>query len=294
MQEEDALETLHRRGVDLLIVGTSDTAEGRLRESAARVAARTLDIPCVVMEDFAGNYYDVPLAPPSVVFVDSEAAAAQVRGKTSGSLLVEIYPCARYDPLRRRIGELRKDSIPDAAAVLWIGQPETEDCLSTLRQLMKALHKHGTPLWFRAHPRDHGYRGGAYHELLRNAGIEVADMTPVALEECLAKRPRLIATQFSSVAIEAGFWGIPAFNILLPDAGGERLLARKGYAVPHWCEEGAAFLATAADQVAPELERALASQSARTDVQASFDRYFAVGEESAPAIINVLYNQGFL
>jgi hypothetical protein len=42
------------------------------------------------------------------------------------------------------------------------------------------------------------------------------------------------------------------------------------------------------------LDRALGSTEARNSVMQAFDRYFKVGEEGAPALINLLYNQGLL
>jgi hypothetical protein len=142
----------------------------------------------------------------------------------------------RYDDLRSRLHSLRSPSAEFANAVLWIGQPETEDSLTTLRRLVAALSGHGVRVWLRAHPRDPGHGRGAY------TGLGLEDVSWLPLEECLARRPRLAVTQFSSAAIEAGFWGIPSLNVLFPDAGGRTLAAKKGYSIPPWCEEGAAFL----------------------------------------------------
>lgn len=177
-------------------------------------------------------------------------------------------------------------------AVLWIGQPETEDSLKSLRCLLPALEAASAPLWFRAHPRDEGYARGAYAKLLDRA--QAKDLTAAALDECLRMGPALVATQFSSVAIEAGFWGIPALNVLLPDAGAARLAAKKGYAVPPWCEAGAAFLIRDRTEAHTMLNKALGSPQARARALECFDRYFSVHEEGARQLINVLYNHDFL
>jgi len=274
------------RDTELLICGTSDSARGRDVEISARLAASRNGIPSVVIEDFPGNYTTVHGGEPRLLLVDSGLAMRLAHAK-EGGLTVQVVPAVRYDTLRRRLAELRRPA-SGANAVLWIGQPETDDSLATLRRLLPALAARAVPVWLRAHPRDAGYSHGAY------AGLDVEDVTSSALEDCLARRPRLVITQFSSVAIEAGFWGIPSLNVLFPDVGGTTLAAKKGYSVPPWCEEGAAFLLADPQETGNVLDRALGSIEARNSVRQAFDRYFKVREEGAPALINLLYNQGLL
>jgi hypothetical protein len=64
--------------------------------------------------------------------------------------------------------------------------------------------------------------------------------------------------------------------------------------VPPWCEEGAAFLIVGEQDTSKVLDRALGSGDARNGAMQAFDRYFKVHEEGAPALINLLYNQGLL
>jgi hypothetical protein len=273
-------------GTELLICGASDSAEGRAIEARARIAAKQRAVPCVVLEDFPGNYSIVRGGEPRLLLVDSGLAMRLAHAK-EGALNVQVVPAVRYDLLRRRLAALRRPS-NGADAVLWIGQPETEDSLTTLRRLLQALSARSVRVWLRAHPRDTGYSDGAY------AGLDVEDVTSSALEDCLARRPRLVITQFSSVAIEAGFWGIPSLNVLFPDAGGRTLASRKGYSVPPWCDQGAAFLLVDAQDTDKVLDRALGSEDARNSVMQAFDGYFKVREEGAPVLINLLYNQGLL
>lgn len=285
LEAEQRLADFVRSGLRLLVCGTSDSAEGRAVESAARRAARERGMPVAVIEDFPGNYCHVPGGEPDVIFVESEFAARLARAKDA-SPSVEVCPSVRYDSLRRKLSDLRSGRA--AHAVLWIGQPETRDSLETLKRLLPALEARGIPVWFRAHPRDAGYAGGAY------AGLPVEDLTARPLEECLARRPRLVVTQFSSVAIEAGFWGIPSLNALFDDLGAKTLAAKKGYAVPPWCEEGAAFLVRREAEVRQVLRQALDSAEARASVLAQFDRYFRVTEDGGQCLMNVLYNHGLL
>jgi len=282
--------------VELLVCGTSDSSAGRKVEVRACSAANALQIPLVAIEDFPGNYCDTPAGRPQLLVVDSEFSGRLALARTGGAALnLCVVPCVRYDPLRRRLEQLRQRSAPVAShCVLWAGQPETADALKTLAVLVPALRDHGAVLWFRAHPRDAGYARGAYRRLLEEISSQTRDLTASNLETCLAARPSLVVTQFSSVAVEAGFWGIPALHILLPGAGATRLAAKKGYAVPPWCEAGAAFLVTEAAQMDSALRLALGSQQARSGVQDSFDRYFEVRRPGAPVLVDVLYNHGFL
>ncbi len=271
---------------ELLVCGTSDTSGGRAIEAAARRAARRRGASVVVVEDFPGSYVAVPGGEPKLVVVESEFAAGLARAK-EGALRTGVCPGVRYDGLRRRLAELRRGPESERA-VLWIGQPETSDSVKTLRRLLPALVARGTRVWFRAHPRDEGYARGAY------AGLPVEDVTSLPLDECFARRPRAAMTQFSSAAIEAGFWGIPSLNVLFPDAGARALRAKKGYSVPPWCNEGAAFLIESTGEIDQTLDSALLSAQGREQVLQAFDRYFKVADEGAPALINLLYNQGLL
>jgi hypothetical protein len=285
---------LRAQDVELLVCGTSDSAQGREAEAGAQSAAHALGTPTVVVEDFPGNFASMPATLPRLLCVESEFAAALARRKMP-ALAVHVGPAIRYDALRRQLSALR---LPDGKqaenAVLWIGQPETADALRTLGALLPSLQARGSPFWFRSHPRDAGYAGGAYAEILDRSRQAAEDVTSISVDECLRRRPRLVITQFSSVAVEAGFWGIPSLNVLLPGAGGSRLAQKKGYSVPPWCEEGAAFLIARPDDVDKVLDRALESAEARSRVMQAFDRYFKVAEEGTPALINLLYNQGLL
>src|SRR6185295_19325307 len=95
--------------------------------------------PAVAIEDFPGNYYDVPDGEVALLVVESAAVAAFTRAKFGARCPpVKVVSPARYDPYRREIGSLRAQ----AAArwlergreypILWAGQPETGDCARTL------------------------------------------------------------------------------------------------------------------------------------------------------------------
>jgi hypothetical protein len=290
---DDWASGLRARDVGLLVCGTSDSRQGREAETAAQRAAHALGIPAVVVEDFPGSFAPMPAAPPRLLCVESEFAAALARRRMS-ALNIHVGPAIRYDALRRELCALRLAEDKAEDAVLWIGQPETADALRTLAVLLPSLQARRAPLWFRAHPRDAGHDRDAYAEILGRSRQAAEDVTSIPVDECLRRRPRLVITQFSSVAIEAGFWGIPSLNVLLPDAGGSKLAQKKGYSVPPWCEDGAAFLVTRTEDVDKVIGCALGSADARRKVMEAFDRYFRVTEQGTPALIDLLYNQGLL
>ena len=109
--------------------------------------------------------------------------------------------------------------------------------------------------------------------------------------------PRLVVTQFSSTAIEAGFFGIPSLNVLLPDAGGARLLEKKGYRVPPHCIQGAAGHVTHCNELADALYRLIEDKNAREYLMRCFDVYFCADELMLPLLVvlieNLFQNKGF-
>jgi hypothetical protein len=275
---------------NLLVAGTSDSGRGRRVESAARRAARSAGLAVVAIEDFPGNYYDVERGAATLVVVES-AAAREVCVRKFGrdAPQIEVAVPARYDPHRARLIDARRATASSWARgertrVLWAGQPETGDCLSSLQALLPALRAHEAELLFKAHPRDPGYGQGAYSAVLDASGVRCTDLTAARVEEALAAAPRLVATQFSSLAIEAGFYGIPGLWILLPDAGGARLLAKKGYGLPLLCAARGAAAAMSVDGVAQTLGRVLGDSAYRVNLMRRFDAYFGAGESAAPKL----------
>jgi hypothetical protein len=113
-------------------------------------------------------------------------------------------------------------------------------------------------------------------------------MTALSVADALAAGPRLVITQFSSVAIEAGFYGIPGLCVLLPDAGGARLREKKGYAVPPFCTAGAVDVVSSAKSVEPSLRRLLSDASFRDHLLRSFDDYFDVHASATQKLVSRL------
>ena len=125
---------------------------------------------------------------------------------------LEVLSPARYDTRPERAGALRTavsarwDDTRAERSILWAGQPETEDCLRTLEVLLPLIKAQAALLLFKAHPRDPGYHDGSYWPVLARHAARCRDVTGSTVPEVLELAPRLVVTQFSSVAIEAGSW----------------------------------------------------------------------------------------
>lgn len=286
---------IRESGVRGVVCGTSDTPAGRAIEAGARRAAAAHGVPVAAIEDFPGNYYDVSGGAVALLVVESESAAALTRTKWQSACppLAVLSP-ARYDRERRAAAALRTrvreqwhaSSTP--RAILWAGQPETLDCLRTLAAVLPALKRLGASLLFKAHPRDAGHVVGAYRPLIEASDIAVEDVTALSVADAMALAPRAVITQFSSVAIEAGFHGIPSVSVLLPEAGGARLREKKGYGVPPCCAAGAAVCVTDADALPGALASTLVDESGRENIIRCFDAYFSTGTPTLPALLRVL------
>lgn len=260
-----------RAGDRALVVGTSQSNSGFAEEIEARRLAARLGLPIACVEDFPGNYRDVEEAPTRLLVVEAEFSRALYAARFGGDAPpIQVIAPARYDALR---GPRRaRPENPPPQAVLWAGQPETEACLATLDALSAFLAQPDVLLLFRSHPRDPGVATGAYRSLL--SGLRHIDVSGEPLAQSLARPLRLVLTQYSSVAVEAGFLGVPSVHVLLPAAGEALLYAQKGYRVPMPCAAGASFLVRDRREIRT-LDRALRDDAARSDVMAKFRALYA-------------------
>lgn len=282
----------------LVVTGTSDSADGRVIEAAARIAARLTGVSVAAVEDYPGNYLAVEEGEVDLLLLESHAAINLARSRLGGRCprLQAISP-ARFDTMRlgsasakvatreRWLGNQAKH---DPAALLWVGQPETEDGVAALEALLPAVHAGGWRLMFRAHPRDAGYVRGAYRAIADVLGPRFADVTALHPGEVFALAPRLVVTQFSSMVVEAGFHGIPSLCLLFRGGGLDRLYQKKGYHVPLACEAGAIGLCTEPVQLPSTLHRLLENEQVRGDMLSRFDEYYASGTTTAAASAKAL------
>lgn len=272
-------------GTRLLVVGTSNSARGRRAESAARRAAAQSGVPVAAIEDYPGNYCELPDCRTRLLIVESAFSERVYRARPAAPPPITVIAPARYDRWR---GKARSTVVPQAPyAVLWAGQPETNACVATLEWLLPQFAGLPAKLLFRAHPRDPALYASVYRELFARAGVEYLDVSAEPLEATLARRLDLVATQFSSVAVDAGFAGVPSLHVLLPDAGGGLLRRLKGYDIPAICDAGAAFLTTGGSGDR-RLRAALLDAAAREGMMARFRDLYAVDAPTAQLVAAAL------
>lgn len=253
------------RGFAALIRGVSKTpvVENLETRLAARFAERGL--PVFAVEDYPGQLTaDQPA--PDALFVESASAKRlhERRGLASRILVTgnprysEIPRRANRKALRARLG------LGNEPVVLWAGQPDSYGNAETLKALIPHLRRLGASLIHRPHP--YTPEDGPKIEGLRVVDGSKAD----GLE--LAGAADLVATQFSTLAVEAAYAGTPSLFILLPGLGRKRHLTSTGMIDPPWCRDGLAFIARRRREIGPQVERALGNKNARRKAQEGFKR----------------------
>ncbi len=272
-----------------VVIGTSQSLVGHASELACAIAACRLRIPVVVIEDYPGNFQADAGAHVQLLVVESNLAAERVRSRlVNGRTGIETGATLRYDPFRakRVSAELANNGRLTARNVLWVGQPETEATLVSLSRVLPALESIGVRCSFRAHPRDVGYSEGRYYELFRC--YRVCDISSHPLSPELLDGVSLVATHFSSMAIELSFSGIPAVNVLYPDAGGACLFSVTGYNIPLHCTYGATALIEQPFDTEAILAQLLFDESVRLRRFDKFKAYFSVDEMETPKVAKLI------
>jgi hypothetical protein len=282
-------EHLRRLGVRGIVVGTSRSQQGSACESACRLAAHTLNLPVAAIEDYPGNYQHLHGGEAGLLVVESPLVSESTRQRL-GAACPEIVSGAsfRYDPLRSRAMGATVASVKLGSNFLWAGQPETEDALISLTRLLPHIAAAGMQLLFRAHPRDAGYACGEYDPLFALYSGSIRDVSGLSLETTLEMRPQLTLTQFSSLAIELGFRGIPAVHVLYPDAGQAKLKALTGYEAPPICEVGGSVKIMSVNETANILQQAIFDVSARMRLLLRFCAYFDVEVLQTERVVSLL------
>lgn len=234
---------LCRLNLDSVLVGTSQSDKGIEIESDLRQQAKQLKLPLIVIEDFPGNFRPVYNGSPDLILFEHDLISNLSRHKIDvNSTKIVVCSNPRYDNFRKTENirsNLNKIWLAGTSfpAVLWAGQPETELAGITLREIVPKLKEMNFKLLFKAHPDDAGYHDGYYaifHEIM---GHLWEDTTAIDFKECILKyAPRVVLTHYSSLGIEAGFYGIPTMNILADHSVTTRFKAQTGFNLPPWCE----------------------------------------------------------
>lgn len=275
------------RNIKGLVCSTSQSSEGFRVEASVRLGASKANIPIVCIEDFPGNYQEVDHAPTSLLIVESKFSSNIYGDRYHAIPPVLIMPSVRYDGLRHGYFSWEVSVMPPPFRVLWAGQPESAYCIQSLEVISPRLKKHSAKLLFRAHPRDPGHAKGIYHKLFNQQGIDWVDVTEMPLDKLFSESIHLVITQFSSLATEAGFYGIPALYLLLNEAGGGLLLRKNGYAIPIAVANDAAF-AIASGSDLKSLDIALCDVGRRKEVMANFAHLYEVDRAQSPFLIRAI------
>jgi hypothetical protein len=280
---------------DGIVIGTSGSQVGVELESKARLNAKRKNIPMIIIEDYPGNYKQIDGGIPDLLIVEHEFSYDQcIRKYGTHSPVISIIPNPRYDDLRNSaarvyselLGLLENNEKPEA--VIWAGQPETEDALITLNQIMPIVKSSGIKFLFKAHPRDKGYEKGEYAKISHFFADLWEDVSSLNLLECIKEyNPRIILTHYSSLSIEAGFYGIPTINILFKNSGGKALHLQKGYSELPWCLEGGAVSVNDVSSFQVNLAELLFDMKLRQTVLSNFIYWFSDKPSSRDVVTRI-------
>ncbi len=276
--------------VQAVIRGISLRVEGPNAEEVVSAAAGRIGTPVFVVEDFPGNYWPGAGASLAGLFVEHESLVDLYRDRGVDPRVVQVTGCPRYAPLAhvdrdaKRAATRKALGLQARPAMLWAGQPDGENSYLTLQRLLKGYANEPFTLLFRAHPRDSAYSDGSYSNLLDRSPVPVMDVTSHDDIIALICASDLVATQFSSVAVEAGHLGVPPLFVLFEDLAKQNLRSLMGYDMLPWCRDRCSFLIEGTEEVKDILKRALFDEVSRDQVRANFQRIFGATTDSARAI----------
>lgn len=276
--------------VEAIIRSTSETSTPDSVEVLASRAAASLGIPVFVVEDFPGNYQPLLEEPLSGLFVEDESMVEfhQSKGVEQNKIFSTRNP--RYARLQKvdrepvRVSTRDALGLGDEPIILWAGQPDGDNSYLTLQRLLGNYPKAAPTLLFRAHPRDQAYHDCKYESLIAAGPAKIIDVSdwPDNLALCCASD--LVVTQFSSVAVEASYLGVPALFVLFEYLGRKSFKELKGYGQPVWCVEGCSFLIEREEEISKTMNSAIFNEDARSIVKTNFQRRFGSQNNSAKLI----------
>lgn len=200
-----------------LFCGTSQSEKGFQFEKSLRIAAFHSGLPIVCIEDFPGNYNDVNESETAILIVENEFSLRLYKNRGVRVPTFLIFPSIRYDYLRSNVAEVSPKCLNHY--VLWAGQPEYQYNFNSLIRIAPKLKELSLTLVFRAHPSDIEYHNGTYSKYFNSLNLSWLDETNKLIGPDFFQNISLVITQFSSLGIEAGFYGVPTVNVLFKDVG---------------------------------------------------------------------------
>jgi hypothetical protein len=283
------IEALSKLNVVGVVLSTSKSESGFIVESFCCIAAKELGLLVVVIEDYPFNFNSAIRSFVDLILVESDFVKNEyLRSGMFDVESIETGALIRYENIRAVALSLRQRStnrIDKKSRVLWLGQPETHNCLASLERIMPSIKSLGLNLDFRAHPDDFGYYDADnYANLFYNYKDCLEDVSFLKIDSCVQRNPIFAITQFSSLAIELGFQGIPSLHLLYEDLGGAFFLHKNGRVKPVICEVGASPIITKAGEEYSALSK-LKLESYRNSIIDAFNNYYSINS-SLLSIIN--------
>jgi len=282
------IDYLNEKSYSGLICSTSLSKYGFELEANVIKASNLLGLPVICIEDFSGNFRNINRGNIDLLIVENGLSKNTHENRNSIPHEVLACPAIRYDHLRQQNCEL-KQFIKDKKSlnsVLWAGQPEFDSNLYTLKTLIQVLKKLSVTLLFKAHPGDMDYTKGSYAKYFDEIGLHWVDVTNSKVDSNLFKQCNLIITQFSSLAIEAGFHGVPSLNVLFENAGKKLLLERTGCLTTNSISHGASFVIWEEyDGMFEYIRMCLTDLNARENVLLNFNHLYDTQRVQLPRLL---------
>ncbi len=282
----DWVNELGIRHLDGVILSTSRTTRNQRLENDLIRAANQLSLFVAVIEDYPYNFeYDEELI-INMLLVESEIIKKKYLSfDKKYANEIEEGALVRYQAvMNERKLSLRND------CVLWIGQPETNASIEVLERLLPIIGRLNLRLKFRSHPRDIGYKDGMYSRIFKEYSSIIEDVSNWTPGECIKSLPILVATRYSSLAILAGYYGIPSVHLLYDDNQYENYGEMYPNILPIICQVGASFLITSVKDQEIIFRKAIFDNLARDEVILKFDKNYRKSDEYVHYIRSLIYN----
>jgi hypothetical protein len=265
--------------------GTSQSDDGFRFEKHLRVAAFKLKLPIICIEDFPGNYRDVSDTETSLLILDNEFSLDLYKSRGVKVPNYLIFTSVRYDYIRSSDAAIQEKYL--YSSVLWAGQPEFQYNYNTLIRIAPKLKELSVVLMFRAHPGDSEYHNGVYAKYFDSLDLPWFDVTNKLIGSDLFQKISLVITQFSSLGIEAGFYGVPTVNVLFNDIGRQLLLKKTGSDELMAVHYNASFLIK--DKISLEnMKFFLTDLSLRAEVMKNFNELYKLNEKQLPKLFSAI------
>ena len=268
-----------------LFCGTSQSDKGFQFERNLRIAAFRLGLPIICIEDFPGNYNNVYENETSILIVENEFSLRLYKNRGIRVSNFLIFPSVRYDYLRPGVNGALEKYLNHS--VLWAGQPEYQYNFNSLMRIAPKLKELSLTLLFRAHPGDIEYHNGTYAKYFNSLNLSWLDVTNKPIEPDFFQKISLVFTQFSSLGIEAGFYGVPTVNVLFKDLGLQLLLEKTGSDELMTVKHNAAFLINDKESL-ENMAVFFMDLTLRADVIRNFKELYRVNEKQLPKLFSAI------